>query len=297
MSMEIRERLVHAIPDYLYLKRFFRKKMGRNLNLKNPKTFNEKLQWLKLYDRKPEYSKMVDKIGAKEYVSERVGEDIIIPTIGVYESFAEIDFNMLPNQFVMKCSHDSGGLVICKNKSNFDVDSAREKIEKSLKNNYYYSAREWPYKNVKPRILIEKYLQNEDGSNIEDYKLQCINGKVDNIFVCVGRYSSEGVRYHYFDTEWNYIPYCPYEGVDKNNVNIPKPRCLDQMIMIAEKLAEGLPQLRVDLYEIKGKVYFGEMTFYSQAGFDLDITYEADLEMGSKLQLPVGISNRNRLFF
>lgn len=287
MIMKIREKMIHAIPDYLYLKRTFYNRMGRKLNLQSPETFNEKLQWLKLYDRKPEYTKMVDKIGAKEYVSERIGNDVLIPTIGVFNSFSEIEFQNLPNQFVMKCSHDSGGLIICKDKNTFDYVSAKDKIEKSLRNNFYYNAREWPYKNVQPRILIEEYLQNEDGTDIEDYKLQCFNGKVDNIFVCIGRYSPEGVRYHYFDTEWNYLPYCPYEGVDQNNVNVPKPRCLDQMIMIAEKLAEGLPQLRVDLYEINGKVYFGEMTFYSQAGFDLDITYEADLEMGKKLQLPV----------
>ena len=269
--------------------------MGKPLNLKNPQTFNEKIQWLKIHDRKPVYTTMVDKYATKEYVANIIGEEYIIPTLGVWNSFDEIDFDSLPEQFVLKCNHDSGSTIVCKDKSKLDKVAAKAKLEKCLKRNYFYSAREWSYKNVKPRILIEKYLQNEDGSNIEDYKLQCFNGKVDNIFVCVGRYSPEGVRYHYFDTEWNYMPYCPYEGVDKNNVNIPRPRCLDQMIMIAEKLAEGLPQLRVDLYEIKGKVYFGEMTFYSQAGFDLDITYEADLEMGSKLQLPAGISNRTGL--
>lgn len=276
-----------AMDDETYLKRLFRVAVGFELDLDNPQTFNEKLQWLKLHDRKPVYTTMVDKYTAKEYVASIIGEQYIIPTLGVWDRFEEIDFGKLPERFVLKCTHDSGGLVICRDKTKLDMDAARARINSSLKHNYYYRFREWPYKDVKPRIIAEAFMEDPDSpSGLNDYKLQCFDGKFDNIFVAEGRFSQRGVRYHYFDRDWNYIPYCPYDNLDVNTLDVLRPKCYEEMIEIAEKLSAGLSQLRVDLYEIDGKVYFGELTFYSQSGFDTTITHEADNILGSKLTLP-----------
>ena len=284
--------LYDRLPDEAYLQRMFRARMGYELNLNNPQTFNEKLQWLKLYDRKPIYTTMVDKYEAKKYVAGIIGEQYIIPTLGVWDKFDDIDFDSLPDKFVLKSTHDSGGVVICRNRDFFNIEEARVKINQSLQRNYYYQFREWPYKDVKPRIIAEEYF--EDPSTmvpghepvLNDYKLQCFDGKFDNIFVAEGRFSKRGVRYHYFDRDWNYIPYCPYDDIDLAALQMLRPKNYEKMIEIAEKLSAGLPELRVDLYEINGRVYFGEMTFYSQSGFDTDITPEADRILGGKLALP-----------
>ena len=281
------------MPDDKYLKHLFKAKVGYSLNLDGPKTFNEKIQWLKLHDRDVRYTNMVDKATAKEYAASIVGEQYIIPTLGIWENFNDISFEELPNQFVLKCTHDSGGVVICRDKSSFDFKLAKKRLSNSLKRNFYYRYREWPYKNVKPMIIAEKYMEESEPNKqasthvLNDYKLQCFDGKFDNIFVAEGRFSKRGVRYHYFDRDWNYIPYCPYDDLDVNALDILRPYNLETMIEIAEKLSAGLPELRVDLYEIEGRVYFGEMTFYSQSGFDTDITPEADRILGSKLTLPV----------
>lgn len=286
----------NRLSDEEFLQRRYKMIFNKELNLKAPETFNEKLQWLKLYDRKPIYTEMVDKYYAKKYVTSIAGEEYIIPTLGIWDSFDEIDFKNLPNQFVLKCTHDSGGIVICKDKKSLDIRKTKKKINQSLRRNYYYLGREWPYKNVKPRIIAEKYLEdtseNLEGNYkkqevlLKDYKLQCFNGSFDHIFVAEGRFSRRGTRYHYFDRDWNYLSYCPYEDVLVEDLQNLKPKCYDEMIHLAETLSRGLPELRVDLYEVSGKVYFGEMTFYSQSGFDTDITEEADLILGKKLILP-----------
>lgn len=275
------------LDDVFYLKIIYYQTFNKKLDLKNPKTFNEKLQWLKLYNRNPEYTKMVDKYEVKKYVAEKIGEEYIIPSIGIYNSFDEINFNELPDQFVIKCTHDSGGIVICKDKSNFSIEEARKKINKCMKNNYYRSWREWPYKNVKPRIIIESFMDDGVNSQLVDYKLQCFWGKVDNILVCVDRDKETGVKYHYFDTNWKYLKYCPYPGINEKNINISKPKQLDKMIKIAERLSAGIPEVRIDLYIIHGKIYFGEYTFFTNAGFDTTITSDADIILGEKLKLPI----------
>ena len=281
------KKMSHFIPDKLYVSVRYKMRLGYWPNLKNPQTFNEKMQWIKLYDRNPEYTVMVDKYAVKEYIAEKIGEDYLIPTLGVWDYFEDIDFDRLPDKFVLKCTHNSGGLVLCQDKSELDMEAARKKINASLKENYFWHSREWPYKNVRPRIIAEKYMENTDGTAINDYKIQCFGGEPDNILVCVDRYSDSGVKYHYFDKEWKYLPYCPYEGISEDQINIGCPERLSEMLEIAKKLSEGIPQLRVDLYEIGGKVYFGELTFFSSSGFDTDITKEADLLMGKKLMLKV----------
>lgn len=273
------------MPDKEYLTRMFSARMHKKISWDNPSTFNEKLQCLKLNDRNPLYTRLVDKYEVKKIVSEKIGDQYIIPTLGVWNNFNEINFDELPEKYVLKCTHDSGSYYIVNGIRDFNSKIAKRKLSKALRRNFYYSFREWPYKNVPHRIIAEQYMQNADGSPLNDFKFQCFDGKVDNILVCMDRMSSSGVKYHYFDRNWNYLRYCPYPGIDESNVNVPKPQNLDEMIKIAEKLAEGLNEVRVDLYNINGRIYFGEMTFFSQSGFDTDITLEADRIMGSKLNI------------
>ena len=278
-------KIKNYIPDKIYLFLMYYILVKKRLNINNPKTFNEKLQWLKLNDRKNIYTKMVDKYEAKKYVTDLIGDEYIIPTIGVYNNFNEINFNNLPNQFVIKCTHDSGSTIVCKDKTKFDIKNAKKKISKALKYNYYYSVREWPYKNIKPRIIIESFMDDGVNSQLVDYKLQCFWGKVDNILVCVDRDKETGVKYHYFDTNWKYLKYCPYPGINEKNINISKPKQLDKMIKIAERLSAGIPEVRIDLYIIHGKIYFGELTCTPAAGIADHYSEEGNIHLGKLINI------------
>ena len=273
------------ISDKYFLELSYEYVLHKKLNFNNLQTFNEKLQWFKLYDRNPRFTDLVDKYKVKEIVADKIGEEYIIKTLGIYNKFNEIDFEKLPNRFVIKTTHDSGGVVVCKDKTTFNFKEAKKKINKSLKRNYYNMWREWPYKNVPHKIIIEEFMQDDNSEFLSDYKLQCFDGKVDNILVCVDRFTETGVKYHYFDTAWNYLPYCPYPGINSENVNIEKPKQLQEMIEIAEKLSKGFAQIRVDLYIVNEHVYFGELTLSSNAGVDDTITEEADMIMGKKTML------------
>lgn len=273
------------MPDRLYLKLMFRRFMGYSLNLENPQTLNEKLQWLKLYNRRDQLTRLVDKYGVREFVAKTVGEEYLVPVLGVWESFDEIDFGKLPDQFVLKCTHDSGGLVICKDKSKLDLDAARKKIEKSLKSNYYKLWREWPYKNVPPRIIAEQFLEVSEEEGLPDYKLSCFDGHVDCIMVCVDRHLND-VKFFFFDKDWNFIRRNHYDDKVPDGFTLPRPEHLEEMIAAAEKLSKGMPYVRVDFYSVKGKVYFGEMTFFPDSGFDLDISRKSDEYWGAMLNLP-----------
>lgn len=271
-------------PDKLFLQLLFRCKMGRRLNLKNPKTFNEKLQWLKLYNRNPLYTILVDKYAVKKYVAEKIGEDYIIPTLGVWNKFDDIDFDKLPNQFVLKCTHDSGGLVICKDKSMMNIANARAKITESLRKNYYKSFREWPYKNVPPRIIAEKYMEDESGE-LRDYKFFCFDGKVKALFIATDRYkSNEDTKFDFFDENFNHLPFT--KGHPNAKTMPGKPSCFTEMIRLAEVLSAGIPHVRVDFYEIYGKVYFGEMTFFDNSGIVAFSPAKYDEMWGEWLKLP-----------
>lgn len=277
--------MLQNLSDEAYLKLVYRLIFGRKLDLKNPKTFNEKLQWLKLYNRKPEYTLMVDKYEVKGYIAEQIGEEYVIPTLGVWDNFDDIDFDSLPNQFVLKCTHDSGGLVICKDKSNLDVTKAREKINKALTRRFYYFGREWPYKNVKPRIIAEKYMVDKTVDELRDYKLFCFNGEPKVTLVCSGRFSEGGLREDFFDEQWNHIS-IKRPGHPNENTVIPKPINFEQMKMLAHQLFKSIPFLRVDFYEIDGKLYFGELTFYPASGFEEFEPNKWDYEMGEWIHLP-----------
>ncbi len=273
------------MSDEKYLKLIFKERMGYPLNLENPKTFNEKLQWLKVYNRRPEYTAMVDKYEAKLYVSEKIGEEYIIPTLGVWESFDEIDFDALPNEFVLKCTHDSGGLVICRDKTKLDKKKAREKIEKSLKRNYYWNSREWPYKDVKPRIIAEKYMEDSATQELRDYKFFCFNGEMKVMFIASERYNeTTETRFDFFDREFQHLDF--RNGHPNADVPPKKPEKFEEMCVLAEKLAGEIPLLRVDFYEVNGKVYFGELTFSHWGGMMPFEPKEWDEKLGGFIKLP-----------
>lgn len=278
-------RVCRYIPDKLWIQIKFLCRMGKFPNLRNPETFNEKIQWLKLHNRKPEFATMVDKYEVKKIIAERMGEEYLIPTLGVWEHFEDIDFEKLPEQFVLKCTHDSGGLVICKDKSKLDIKRAEEKIKRCLKSNYYWHGREWPYKSVKPRIIAEQYMVDESGVELKDYKIFNFNGEPKLIQVDFNRFVKH--TKNIYDTEWNYMDVAINYPTD-SNVSIKKPECLEEMLNMARELSKGLPFLRTDFYVINGKIYFGELTFSPGSGF-MKVTPESfDLEMGSWIPVPRG---------
>lgn len=282
------------LPDKLALKIQYKNRFLRPLNLKNPQTFNEKLQWLKLYNRKPEYSKMVDKYEAKKYVASIIGEEYIIPTYGVYNSFEEIDFDALPNQFVLKCTHGSGDVVICKDKATLDIAAAKKKLTKSLKTNYYKIGREWPYKNVKPRIIVEKYMEDiplstsSENSNLlevglTDYKTYCFNGKPKMMLIASGRFSSQQTRFDYFDEDFNWLD---LEWGNPRSEEQPKrPQLFEEILKLASLLSKNIPHVRVDFYVNGSQIYFGELTFFDGGGFTPFTPEEWDYTIGSWIEL------------
>lgn len=278
--------MLNWMPDAMYLKLMFRVRFGQKLNLSSPETYNEKLQWLKLHDRNPEYTKMVDKYEAKKYVASIIGEEYIIPTLGVWDRFEDIDFSKLPDQFVLKCTHDSGGLVICRDKDSLDYAAAKKKINASLKKNYYYSGREWPYKNVKPRIIAEKYM--EDGhKGLRDYKFFNFNGRSRFIYVSEGLEDHATARISFFDFEGNRLPFerMDYEGFDDA---IEFPANFKEMKGVSDKLASSIKAsfVRTDFYSINGLVYFSEITFCPCNGMIPFSRSEWDGKIGSWLKLP-----------
>lgn len=270
--------------DKEYLEKKFMILMNRDLNLVNPQTFNEKLQWLKLYDRKPEYTTMVDKYAVKKYVADIIGEEHIIPTLGVWNHFDEIDFDKLPNQFVLKCTHDSGGIVICKDKNQLDLKSAKKKIEKCLKRNYYWSSREWPYKDVKPRIIAEKFLSDEGKEELSDYKVLCFNGEPKIVEVHKGRFNGQHTADNY-DIFWNKTDIEQYD-LPKTNELMPKPAFLEEMLHLSKLLSKDLIHVRVDWYFTNNRLYFGELTFFDGSGYNL-FCGNADELLGSWIKLPI----------
>lgn len=284
-----KHKLLNWMTDRTYLRLIYRARLGSSLKLKNPTTFNEKLQWLKLYDHNPEYTTMVDKYAAKKWVADRIGNEYIIPTFGVWNHFDDIDIDKLPNQFVLKCTHDSGGLVIVRDKSKLDKASAKKKIEKCLKRNYYWTGREWPYKNVPPRIIAEKYMESPGKVVPEDYKIYCMNGEPKYIVVFHHRFdSSKPLSETVYDVNWQpqHVSFDEHFAIS-DDVE-PKPERLDELLRIAKKLCAGMSQVRVDFYIVDNNIYFGEMTLYTASGFQKMIPEEMDLKLGQMLNLPGG---------
>lgn len=271
------------IPDSLYTRLKFKRNLHRWPNLKNPKTFNEKLCYLKLHHRDPMMSTMVDKADAKEYVARIIGEEYIIPTYGIWDNADNIDFGALPDQFVMKGTHDSGRVVVCSDKSTLNESEAREEMRKSLNRDFYAITREWPYKNVPHRIIAEKFIKQADGG-LTDYKFFCFNGLVDSVMVCLDRHIGEP-KFYFFDKDWNFLRLNKRGLAAPEGFTLPKPEGIEKMFEIASILSKGQPFVRVDLYNVDGKIYFGELTFYPDGGVDANILRSTDEYWGSLLNI------------
>lgn len=277
--------VLNFLPDELFLMIRYHQIAGKRLNLNNPLTFNEKLQWLKLHDRRPEYTIMVDKYAVRKYIADTIGEEYLIPLLGVWDSPDEIDFDALPDQFVLKCNHNSGiGLCICKDKSKLDIKKVKKELWKGLKQDYYLTGREWPYKNVPRKIIAEKYMVDESGYELKDYKFFCFNGEPKALFVATDRNKpNEEVKFDFYDLDWNRLPM--KQGHPNSSANIAKPKSFDRMIEISRILSKGIPHVRVDLYDINGHIYFGELTFSHFSGFVPFQPEEWDYTFGAWLQL------------
>ena len=270
--------------DRKFIEYIWRHRMNYPLNLDNPLTYNEKLQWMKLYDRNPLYTQYVDKYGCKPLITSILGGGYVIPTLGVWDEFDKIDFDSLPVQFVLKCTHDSGGLVICKDKNALDKRAAKKKIDKAMKRNYWMAAREWPYKDVPRRIIAEQYMEDEKTGELRDYKFFCFNGEVKAMFVATERQHREEPYFDFFDPDFKNMDI--KQGHPNSPNTIEKPATFEEMKQIATMLSKGLPHVRVDLYEVNGKVYFGEMTFYHHTGLVPFVPDKWDRIFGDWLQLP-----------
>lgn len=278
-------RLVYVLPDKWYLFFRFKNRVGYWPHLNHPRTFNEKLQWLKLNDRHAEYTKMVDKIDAKKYVASIIGDKYIIQTLGVWNSVDEIEWDKLPNQFVIKVSSDSGGIVVCKDKQTLDIEKAKEKLTNGWGKNYYVHNKEYPYRDLTPRIIAEEYKEDESGYELRDYKIFCFNGEPKILFVASDRQKAgEDTKFDFFDLNWNHLPFT--NGHPNSKEFIAKPKNFEEMLEIAKKLSVGIPQVRIDLYNCNGQIYFGEITFFHWSGMTAFDPIEWDFKLGKMIKLP-----------
>lgn len=282
-NSEVNERFSCILDDAEYISRQFQYRMREKIDFSNPQTFNEKLQWLKLHDRNAEYVKMVDKYSVKEYVADKIGEEYIIPTLGIYDTFDEIDFDKLPQQFVLKCTHDSGSIVICKDKDNFNREEARNIIESSLRRNFFWVYREWPYKNVQPRIIAEKYMVDESGYELKDYKFFCFDGRARIMYIVSDRMKGEEAKSNFFDMEFHSLAF--ENGHPNADYKIEKPDGFETMKSLADRLCVDIPHVRIDFYNINGKIYFGEITFFSWSGYMPFNPSEWDKKLGELIPL------------
>lgn len=275
-----------CLPDVFFLKLRFWVRMGYRLNLNAPNTYSEKLQWLKLYDRRDLYISLVDKYEVKQYVGEQIGEKYLANTIGVWQTPEEVDFASLPKRFVLKTTHGGGneGVIVVKDKSATNEEEIRKRLTKAFKQDLYKHSREWPYKNVKRRIIAEEYLEDKKTGELRDYKFFCFDGKVKALFVATDRQKREEPYFNFFDGDYNELDL--KQGHPRNPVPPEKPLCFEEMKEVASKLSRGIPHVRVDLYEANGKVYFGEMTFYHFGGMVPFEPPKWDEEFGAMIQLP-----------
>lgn len=281
-----RKRLLNFLPDKAVLKIVYRATFGKKLDLKNPQTYNEKLQWIKLFDRNPLYTALVDKYLVRGFVKEQIGEEYLIPLLGEWKKAEEIDLDQLPDRFVLKCNHDSGSVVICKDKTHFNLTAIQKKLNHCMRRGTYMYGREWPYKNVEPRIIAEQYMEDEqDKGTLSDYKIHCFNGEPRFILVCSDRYSPEGLHEDFYDLEWNLMDMRRPSHPNSSN-GIPKPDKLEEMLGLARKLSKDLPFSRIDFYVINSKIYFGEITLFPASGFRAFEPEKWDAILGEWIELP-----------
>lgn len=254
----------YLLPDKLYIQLMYKAKMGKKCNLKKPVTYNEKLNWLKLYDRNDKYTMMADKYAVREYIMNTIGEEYLIPMLGIWNNVEDIDINELPKQFVLKCTHDSESTVICKDKESFDWEGVKKKLKKALQTNYYYGGREWVYKNITPRIIAEQYMEDDLDGELRDYKFFCFDGVPKAMFLATDRAIGQ-TKFDYFDVNFNHLDLAQHYP----NATQPlrKPVTFDKMLELSAVLSKDIPHVRVDFYEVNKKIYFGELTFYHFGGF------------------------------
>lgn len=276
--------IMRCVPDRIFLEIRYVLCVHKRLNLKKPDSFNEKLQWLKLYYRDSQYITLADKYEVKEFVKHNYPDINVIPTIGIWEKVEDIDFQTLPEQYVLKCTHDTGSTIICKDKDRFNILEAKKKLNISLKKNMFYQGREWVYKSIKPRIIAENYYHDDSSEELKDYKFMCFNGKVKCSFVCSDRFSPEGLHVTFFDRNWNVMPFTRHYPMRKEG--IPKPVCYEKMVTMAEKMSIGMPFVRIDFYEINHEIYFGEYTFFPGSGFEEFDPIDWDYTLGNWIILP-----------
>ncbi len=272
------------LPDIIYLKRLYKFRTGKCLNLRKPKTFNEKQNWLKLYDRRPEYTIMVDKYKVREYIAPKIGDQYLVPLLGVWDSPEEIDFESLPNEFVLKCNHDNG-VIICRDKSKLDIEKTKKELALRLSRDYYKKLREWPYKNVPRKIICEKLMSNYTNEVNVEYKWFCFSGEPQYILVVAGRNSNTTTTMDTYTSNWEYTNLINGNTPLAGNI-FEKPSCFDEMFDIAQKLSQNTPYLRVDFSMWNEKIYFGELTVSDSGGFENYHPQEWDYKLGKLLQLP-----------
>lgn len=279
------ERCAPYIPDIPYLHMKYYCRMGKRLRFRNPVTFNEKLQWLKQYGRRPVDTIFSDKYAVKDLVASIIGPDYVIPLLGVWDSFDDIDFSKLPNQFVLKCTHDSGGIVVCQDKTKLDIDSARKVINNGMSRNFYVYSREKAYRDIPRKIIAEVYMEDSETKELRDYKFFCFDGVPKILFIASDRQvSGEETKFDFFDMDFNHLP---FTNGHPNAVVVPsKPKCFEEMKELAAKLSKDIPHVRVDFYEVDGKVYFGEMTYSHWGGMTPFNPEEWDYKLGSWITLP-----------
>jgi len=276
--------LLNWMPDKAFIKLRYRAFMGQRLNLESTKLFTEKLQWLKLYNRNPDHTGLVDKYEVRAYITEQFGAKYLIPLLGVWDSPGDIDFSALPDQFVLKCTHDSGTYIICRDKKTFDIAAARMRLKKSLRHNYYWHSREYPYKKVKPRIICEEFMVDESGTELKDYKVFCFNGRPTYILVDFNRL--KGHNRNIYDTDWQYVPFVMNRYYPDPLTAFDKPACFDEMLDIAGRVSKEHAFIRVDFFIVGSKLYIGELTFFHGTGLIRFEPPEYNAMLGDMLILP-----------
>ena len=271
----VRNTIAPYISDYSYIQFLALLNFGKKFNLSNPQTFNEKMNWSKLYDRNPLYTMMADKYAVKQYVKDIIGEDFVVPCYGIWNHFDKIEFEKLPNQFVLKCTHDSSGVIICRDKANFDKRSAKEKIERCIRKNGYLGNREWVYKNIPHKIIADMLLDDGSGHELRDYKFWCFNG-VPHVMYCTNK--AQDIFENFYDMDFR--PLNINHGFRRSVPEFEKPTKFELMKELAQKLSKGIPFVRVDFFQVNGKVYFGEFTFYDWGGMKPFKDLSWDLKLG-----------------
>lgn len=280
--IDLHAKIMFLIAPKYSVKHYYERKTGKKLDLDNPKTYNEKIQWTKLYDHNPKYTLLADKLKVRDYIKQKIGDQYLIPLLGYWKKFEDIDFEKLPNQFVLKCNHDCGSVIICKDKNTFDYKYARKSLTKALNNSLYYETGEWQYKDIEPYIIAEKYMIDNDSDDLRDYKFLCFNGEPVTCRVDFNRF--DGHSRNIYDANWNLMPF--QKGKFDNYYSpVPKPDKFDEMLDIARALSSGFRQVRVDLYLVNNKIYFGELTFTNATGIEPFFPDEYDLRFGGMWHL------------